>query len=228
MYEANNIGLTTAFAANVTAFFNTFDIDWEVSRNGTQWHTAGTSRNQIYLCLADPISNPDTMFRTVVHLAVSRAGATTPAAAGDNTWNLFSNGSGPRNVLTWEGTPLYYYRKGTNFDRTMTNVQGMLQTGNGNCYAWAQLFEAALRVNGGVFEKIRAEITPTTLFFVNDWGNVGSSFFYNNSLEYDMQPPPSGPPPTGGTYGYYDNGIGAHFRNAPSVAATAPALRRPI
>src|SRR5207247_4917181 len=108
LYQANNIEVTTAFSANLTAFYDTFDIDWEISRDGSTWESAGTSSNQIYVSLRN--SGPTKLFRTVVNLACSNPGATGAPSAVANTWALFTDGSGgPSNVKTWNGRTLYYY-----------------------------------------------------------------------------------------------------------------------
>lgn len=222
VYEIANVDADAAFPSSITAFYNMFRIDWELSLDdGTTWRYIGTSSNPLYVCLDDPISSTASMFRTVVHLAVSNQGATDADEAFNNTWELFSTGgTAPANPSTWNGTLIHYYKPGTNFlENGSGSVTQLLQDGTGNCYAWARLFEAALSVNGVSFTRIQAKMHPnsqSTDFWVSSWSSLGAVFYFNNSIQ-DMQPPPSGSPPSGGTYGYYDNGAGTHFKNNNTV-----------
>lgn len=230
VYGFDNIELDAPFSSSVTAFYDTFQIYWELSLDdGSTWNPVGISSNALYVCLADPTPTPPptTMFYTVVHLACANGGANA-ATAFDHTWDFFTDGAnppGPRNVTTWNGTSLYYYQPGTDLDANSAGtILALLQDGTGNCYAWAKLLEAALTVNGVSFTKKQATMhamSTSNAFFVKAWSSLGSSFFFNNTNdppEPDMLPYPAGSPPAGGRYGYYDNGGGTHFKNDQTVA----------
>ena len=226
VYQANNIEVTTAFTANLTVFYDTFDIDWEVSRDGSTWESAGTSSNQIYVCLAnpvyDPVNNPIlssiNMFRTVVHLACSSAGATDADSAVAKTWALFSG----LNVKTWDQKELlHYYLPHTTFGNN-TSVAALLKYGTGQCLSWAHMLQDAWTINGVGVNSNSAESSYYTVvtvishlndgfFWVKTWSHLPSNdseWFSFESLASDMQPPPSGD-----TYGYYDDGGGVLFKN---------------
>jgi len=49
-------------------------------------------------------------------------------------------------VNTWDARSLHYYLH--NFSGCPTRVGDLLQTGDGNCNAWAELLRDSLRVNG--------------------------------------------------------------------------------
>jgi len=204
VYEASNLSVATAFTADVTAFYDTFDIWWEVSLDGTTWRPAGTSRNQIYVCLADPISNPNPMLRTAVHLACSNAGASTATAA-SQTWALFSTGSGPTDVKTWNGMDLYYYQPGYNFsdntDKGSVTVPGLLTIGRGQCGAWTVLLRLAWAVNGITSSHITARCAGAAGFWVKDWSLLTTSRpFWFQGPAFDMIPTP-----LAGALSYYDD-----------------------
>lgn len=200
IYEANDLDVTTAFSANLTAFYDTLDIDWEVSLDGTSWESAGTSRNPVYVALDDS-EWPETIFQTVANLACSNTGATDPTSALAKTWALFSTAGGPANPKTVDGRDLYYYQPGfTALDNKyngQVTVEGLLRLGRGQCGAWARLLEAALLCNGVTSVYVTATLTGpgADYFWVGQWDDVtdGSPFWFQSSA-FDMLPTPNGNP----------------------------------
>jgi hypothetical protein len=132
------------------------------------WIPAGHTECPVYISLAPPTTSP--LYHTVVHLACSQGHATTQADALANTWGQFGSGSGPANVQTWDGKPLYYY----NGDQAHANidVSGLLSSvavsryddqisatilknvHDGGCDAWAGLLNASLNVNGITSKRV--------------------------------------------------------------------------
>ncbi|GEM_PF-1878940 len=146
--------------SNSVRFFNTFEITWQVSVNGSDYEDAGKSQNPIYVCLGSPFVI--STYRTVVHLACSNGGATDADGAAVNTWALLE---GPANFKGWnEGTkswnrPLYYYQAGTSLGDNAIDMASLLVVGTGRCSAWAQLLQMASELNGKEAElvEIKAE-----------------------------------------------------------------------
>ena len=71
VYEITNVRLAAPFSLNQIAFYDPFDVRWEVSRDaGNTWESAGASSNPIYVCLTD--DGTPRPFLTIVHAACSR------------------------------------------------------------------------------------------------------------------------------------------------------------
>lgn len=221
----NNAVATQAFPSQ-TKYYNPFTITWEVSFDGGDtWQAAGTSKNVIYVCLYG--EKPDNRYRTMVHLACSKDGASTVDQAVSNSWDLIKG----RNVCKWNqatesyDVPLYYYRPGTSFDpsENPVTVGGLLRVTSGECIAWAHLLQDAWTLNGAKENQDAPESSFYTIaapnqtlyraFWVKDWGKIPAStcFFEFQSSEFDMIPyPPSG------QYGYYDD-LGINLKNERTI-----------
>jgi hypothetical protein len=134
---------------SVTKFYNPLGVSWSISANGAPCSSncspAGSTSGRVYVTLGLPLVSP--VAETFVHLAASVSGAATLAQAFSNTWSLFS---GPANVTTWNGSPLYYYEPSQGFNACAGDPVTLLTngTGSGQCGSFALLFEAALAVNG--------------------------------------------------------------------------------
>lgn len=218
VYEAYNIEVSTAFPA-VTAFYNTFDIHWEVSRDGSNWEDAGTSSNQIYVCLRDPLTNLITMYRTAVHLACKDPGASLGPTAAAKTWALFTSSGGPSNVKTWDEKTLYYYEPGRNFlentDSGLVTLKGLLTMRRGQCGAWCLLLQHAWAINGVSSTHVTATCTGADGFWVTDWDDLSTAHpFWFQGSGMDMIPTPL----PGNPFYYYDNPSSpAYFLNKNTI-----------
>ena len=222
-----------------TQFYNPMAISWKVAYYDflnlpcsqlTNCQSAGTSSSVVYVTMATPstsyIAGPPGQVTsmlplplTVLALAVGSGGATTPAAAFQNTWSQFSQNGGPANVKTWTGSPLYYYKSGMGFSCATTPI--MLITaadGDGQCGSFASLFQWALAANGIYSSWVQVKSVDTTLMLIKDWqavsqGSQGSPsppYTWDMALNssavifdstgaltgYDMQPPPSASNPS--------------------------------
>jgi len=166
---------------NQVDFLNPMTINWQYSPDyGTNWCTAGTSTNPVYVTLADPTTA--NMFHTVVHLACAYPGAATDAQALTNTWAFFE---GPGNVATWDGRSLHYYRQG--FASCPTRLPQLLATDDGNCNAWAELLHAALQANG--IEAARTTVRSDPEFGVKNLSFVEPPTFSTNYAPYNYSRP---------------------------------------
>ena len=187
---------------NQVDYINPLTIDWKVSfDNGASFLSAGSSSNTFYITLNS--SQTTNLFHTVVHLACSHGGATDTNTAFANTWSFFPS----RNVTTWDGRPLYYYRSGLPFSNTCTTTPFLLKqaNANGQCGAFRALLGDALSANGVPWAAVTITHAQTNLFLVKDWtfgapsfsNAIPSSAPYIWKLQFptnlaDMVPLPSG------------------------------------
>ena len=71
VYQIIDVALAAPFRPNRIAFYERFEIRWDVSRdNGAWWESAGVSSNAIYVCLTD--GGTVQPFLTTIHAACSR------------------------------------------------------------------------------------------------------------------------------------------------------------
>ena len=188
----NSIGIFT----NYVDFWNPMAINWFVNVGASSNCYAGSSFNMIYVCLTDPSAVP-TLYHTLVHLACAAGRATNASEAVSNSWSQLSG----HNFTTWDGKKLYYYKDGEGWN-SPTYISQLLNTGNGNCIAWRNLFRHALKVNGVNSDYIYIQATSwRNYFIVGDWTFGTASFTntppYNWKLQFattnvDMVPRPPG------------------------------------
>jgi hypothetical protein len=137
----------------------------------------------VYVTLAAP--QTANLYHTVVHLACSKPGATTPNQAVANTWDFFKG----KSVKTWSGTPLTYY--GTPDGGFCTDTETLLSTHDGQCHSFATLLTDSLRANGLTDIRI-TRVLPAlsqSMFGVNNIGFSSSPSFPANP-DYKYSNPP--------------------------------------
>jgi hypothetical protein len=211
--------LTSANLPPKVDYIPSMTIDWQCSiDNGTNWHDLGTSANKFYVTLNDPDA-AITLFHTVLWLACSKPGAVDEGTAVANTWSLFG-GSGPANLTTWDGKPLYYYKANCGWANSKTSAKDLLSSanttnawaGHGQCYSFANLLHDSLAANGIISTHIALYRLdqPGAGFTVNNWSLGHPSFQYISGfppyiywLQLVIEPDSSigmCPPPTGNVY----------------------------
>jgi hypothetical protein len=188
------VPVSKALTPELTKYFNPFRITWEIRCEDGEWQPAGTSTNEIYVCLEGVTSQKPTItpYRTVVHLACSNDGATTPLEAARKTWALFAvPGEGPKNVKAWNERDkaytrdLFYYMEDTLGAESPQNAQCgspgeggsakflLRQTnGSGQCSAWAMLLYDVWRLNRVTAKYYRADVKgsgPTGIPYYQFW-----------------------------------------------------------
>jgi hypothetical protein len=136
-----------------------------------------------------PTANPTgdnnyKLFQTVLYYACSKPGAVNNNAAFQNTWSLFSNTNAnppiPANVCAWNPASnaydrkLYYYKSGQPKPATVVSTTTLLAAtdGNGECYAFGQLFQDALWANGIGSTGINVTATDKAYFLVQTFISV--------------------------------------------------------
>ena len=137
-------------------------MDWKYNGN-----SAGISTSPLYVSYKFPLSW--SYKRTVVHLALK--GGIVSAGNEDQMVNTTFNSFTGKNVKTWDGVLLYYYKPGTTFGENPTSADELLVTRTGQCGAWPDLFTQCLSVNG--LEPTPYKAAPTDIsengFLVKDW-----------------------------------------------------------
>lgn len=179
----------TNLPADATKIIDPLTINWKVAQDDSADFTdVGKSSNKLYVTLNDPYNYASKFTGgipyTLLKLGIGSGGATDAATATDITWAGFSN----RNVTTWDGRKMYYYKNEPN------NVIGFLGCGSydlliqtnpdsGLCSAFATLFMGALAVNGVPANLYTVRATDGTEMVIKNWAFTSTS-----------PPPPLAPP----------------------------------
>jgi hypothetical protein len=178
-------------------YYNPLTIQWKIYSPDKSVHVdLETTECPVYVSLQPPETGD--LYHTVVHLACSQGHATTEAQAVTDTWGQFT-GLG---VTAWDGqTKLYYYYNPQDAASanvpTLSELLGPSPTPalighNGDCYAWAELLQASLNVNGvgASIQRVSkgAEIMVKNCGFIT---NAQGSLVLPPNV-YDYCPPPDG------------------------------------
>lgn len=130
-----------------------FKLSWQFKVRGNLWQDIATSKHQVYLTYADPISTPDTimhqesLFQITSKAASGQADSSAIIAA---VWNEFSDRIVTR-VDPVTGRPerdpsgLVYWLPGGN---GCVTVAKLLIDGNASCGTWAGFLQACLDIQG--------------------------------------------------------------------------------
>ncbi len=126
--------------ANEVDFFDPMSITWSFSMDGgSTWCNAGTSANQTYVTLGDPLT---TVFHTLAHLGCKNADSeNTEANCTSKIWSEFTD----RDVRRVDGVQLTYYASYTCGNVTTASL---LANGDGQCGSWAKFFIDMRKVQG--------------------------------------------------------------------------------
>ena len=140
---------TTAFAQalpNTIKRFDPFEIQWQVSLDGgAHFYAAGSSKNKMFVTLADPSALATPLYETILDIGTRNAdGLNTPAAAVSGIWANFTT----LNVARVDGTVMGYWT-GPNPVRCQSLFIMLSEPGgHGSCIAWSQLFHQVLEAEG--------------------------------------------------------------------------------
>lgn len=206
--KIENVNATTKFPNDKVRFFNSFRIMWEVSTDGADYEDAGHSLNPIYVCRTGPGGAARLRYRTTVHLACSKEGATDDDQALKNTWSLFET----LQVKGWDDTQhqwnrnLYYYKADTTFDQNVHDTARDLfnsPLSTGQCECWMNLLLDACQLNGMSGNRTYAYVKDeqNTWFLVKNWTfnatsnpnpNLWNFLTYNPQERADLIPAPPG------------------------------------
>ncbi len=168
------------FELNKVRYFENFSILWEWSTDNLNWHSGGTSMSPVYVTWH--AAKPEIIFAgykyylTLFDLSCKNAnGATTESEIIASIWSEFTDHS----VLRADGVPMQYYKDIFSPNVTLPNL---IKYADGECYTWAQLFLALLKIQGfsqpNNYMNITADYSSTgcgsiSRFLVKDW-NFGT------------------------------------------------------
>jgi hypothetical protein len=139
---------------NLTNFvtkYTPFRVQWKSRTRADEnspWSaysaTFGTSTNELFVCLADPLDSR-LLYRSVVSNACHNIGAATQNDAVLGVWSTFSSASGVKN---WRGQPLYYYEPGYGHLFNPDPLWALFYYNRGSCFAWREFLLQCLQVHG--------------------------------------------------------------------------------
>lgn len=138
----------SAFEINKVRYYAPFSVQWELSFDNIHWYSAGISESIVYVTWHDaPPEDGGFLpnfryYHTLFDIACRNAdGATTEDDIIDKIWNDFTDHS----VMNAAGLPLHYYK---NLYSPNVYLPQLLKDNDGECYTWAMLFLALLKLNG--------------------------------------------------------------------------------
>lgn len=164
-----------AFSAGIVRFFKPFAVNWEISfDNGITWKPIGTSNNTLYVTRSAPQNETSEFkwFHTVYDLSCRNAQAkSTDTDIISSVWNEFLD----HVVLNYKDDSLFYYKTMNSPNVTLSTL---LKYRDAECYTFAQLFLASVKIQGVVRTNNYVYITPqgnsvcghsVNRFLVKDW-----------------------------------------------------------
>jgi hypothetical protein len=172
-------------------------IAWEISFDGgTTWMPAGSTSNQIYGLLDTPalgVWPHPPLLHTLAHLACKNCdGDTDPDDITAHIWGDFA----ARQVYrASDGHQLTYYAK---YDTKATSTGKLVETGDGQCGAWATLFLDVRRVHGitntADYMIFKSETAADVGFVVKSWHFSDTGTSGDPTYPYFNVLPPGGDP----------------------------------
>jgi hypothetical protein len=186
------------FKAGMVRYFSPFVINWEVSfDDGISWNAIGETKNTLYVTGKAPQAETTQFkwFHTVFDLSCKNADKLSDEKliiAG--IWNEFTD----QIILNYKGDSLFYYKK---LGITNQTLGALLKYRDAQCYTFAQLFLASIKIQGIIRSNNYVYIAGKSKtvcgnnidrFLVKNWsfgnptgGNFCSSLPYK--MVYDQQ-----------------------------------------
>lgn len=168
-----------AFASGIVRFFKPFNIHWEISFDGgVTYKPIGDTDNTLYVTRSTPQAETTEFkyFHTVYDLSCRNAQyQSLDTGIISHVWNEFLD----HVVLNWNGDSLFYYKTMNSPNVTLANL---LKFRDAECYTFAQLFLASIKIQGVVRTNNYVYITPdnrltcgnqVNRFLVKNW-NFGT------------------------------------------------------
>jgi hypothetical protein len=133
------------FPLGVVNYYAPFNIYWEISFDkGLNWYRADTTDHKVYVTKSNPMTETTNFkyFHTVLELSCKNAvGQTTDTGIISKCWSEFTD----QVVLNHKGDSLHYYK---NYITSNTVLPLLLKYRTAQCYTFAQLFAALIKVQG--------------------------------------------------------------------------------
>lgn len=181
---------STVFEANKARYFEEFGIEWQISFDGTEWMKVGQSTTEIFVLKSNPM--PETSdfkyWHSVYYLSCKNAdGLSTETEMIPAIFSEFED----QQVLNHKGDTLHYYK---NMATGNTSLQTLLLHRDAQCYTFAKLFIALLKIQGIVRTNNYVNITPmgnlvcggnsVNRFIVKNWAPTGAMTSSCSSFPY--------------------------------------------
>ena len=133
------------FKKEVVRFFKPFTINWQISfDNGNSWRNIEETQNTLYVTYKTPQAEAGEFgwFHTVYDLSCRNAQTkTTEQDIIAGVWNEFTD----QIVLNYNNDSLFYYK---NLSTPYVTLATLLKYRDAECYTFAQLFLASLKIQG--------------------------------------------------------------------------------
>ncbi len=138
-----------AFETDVVRYFKPFTIEWQVSfDDGKTWRFVGASMNTLYVTQNTPMNEFNgndanfKWFHTVFDLSCKNADKkSTETDIISGVWSEFTD----HVVLNYNGDSLFYYKT---MNTPYVTLSTLLKYKNAECYTFAQLFLALIKIQG--------------------------------------------------------------------------------
>jgi len=190
------------FEAEVARFFKPFKIGWDVSFDGgSTWKTVDTTRNTLYVTRSAPQAESGYFkwYHSVYDISCRNADSqSTDTDVIAAVWSEFTD----HVVLNYADDSLQYYSPKNTVN---TNLGALLNFRNAQCYTFAQLFLATIKIQGVVRTNNYVYITPVystacggnsvNRFLVKDWAfgaptGAGCAEYPYENTYINLLPPP--------------------------------------
>ena len=152
-----NTTADAGFTPDESRYFGPFSIGWDVSfDDGTTWRNADSTKNVMYVTHDTPMSeNSDFQhWRTIFDISCRNTdGESTESDIIAGIWTDFQD----QEMLNWQGDSLKYYNPMYTFN---TSLASLLMFNNAQCYTFAKLFLATIKIQGIVRTNNYVYITP--------------------------------------------------------------------
>jgi hypothetical protein len=167
------------FSPGMVRFFKPFAINWEISfDNGINWRSIGETKNALYVTYKVPQAEVGDFawFHTVYDLSCRNAQfKSTEKDIIAGIWTEFTD----QIVLNYNNDSLFYYK---NLSTPNVTLATLLKYRDAECYTFAQLFLAAIKIQGIVrtYNYVYLEPKATNVcngkmvdrFLVKNWSFV--------------------------------------------------------
>lgn len=162
------------FTTSIVRFFKPYTINWEISfDNGITWKSIGASNNTLYVTRSAPQTEGTNYkwYHTVFDLSCRNAQyKSLDTAIISSVWGEFTD----HIVLNYNNDSLFYYKI---MNSPNVTLGSLLQNRDAECYTFAQLFLASIKIQGVIRTNNYVYITP-----INNsvCGNVVNRFLVKN------------------------------------------------
>jgi hypothetical protein len=170
------------FKPGIVRFFKPFIINWEISfDNGISWRSIGETKNTLYVTYKAPQAEVGDFgwFHTVYDLSCRNAQyKSTEKDIIAAIWTEFTD----QIVLNYNNDSLFYYK---NLSTPYVTLATLLKYKDAECYTFAQLFLAAIKIQGIVRTNNYVYLEPKATnvcngkmvdrFLVKNWSFVSAT-----------------------------------------------------